>query len=59
MFDAKVHPRVNPNEQVSNSDGVTFRLIMKRQGGRHKRVWLRMSKDAGVAVPANGRTRSS
>ncbi len=59
VFDPKVHPRINPNEEVSNSDGVTFRLVMKRQGGRPKRVWLRMSKDAGVGVPANGRTRSS
>ncbi len=59
VFDPKVHPRVNPNVEVSNSDGVRFRLIMKRLGGTHKRVWLRMSKAAGVAVPANGRTRSS
>ena len=59
VFDPKVHPRVNPNEEVSNSDGVTFRLVMKRQRGTPKRVWLRMSKDAGVAVPANGRTRRS
>jgi len=52
VFDPKVHPHVNPNEEVHNSNGVTFRLVMKRMGGRPTRAWLHVSGGA------NGATRT-
>jgi hypothetical protein len=39
-YDPKIHPHVNPNEEVRKSDGTVFRLVMKRVGGRPTRTWI-------------------
>ncbi len=50
VFDPKMHPHVNPNEEVCKSDGTTFRLVMKRMGGVPTRTWIHVR---------NGTARSS
>lgn len=40
VFDPELHPHVNPNEEVCQSDGTAFRLVMKRVGGRPTRTWI-------------------
>ncbi|MHC4077057.1 MAG: hypothetical protein ACYST0_01305 [Planctomycetota bacterium] len=50
VFDPKVHPHVNPNQEVCTSKGVTFRLVMKRMGGRPTRVWVHVN--GGTNSPA-------
>lgn len=46
-FDAQRHPHVGVNEEITNSDGATFRLVVKRRGGQQKRMWTRV---ASIAV---------
>jgi hypothetical protein len=51
LFDPKVHPHVNPNEEVCSSSGVMFRPVMKRMGGMRRRVWLHVSNGTKAAAP--------
>lgn len=46
VFDPAAHPRVGINDEVTNSAGITFRLITKRIDGQRCRVWIRV---AGLA----------
>jgi hypothetical protein len=41
-FDAAVHPRVSVNEQVRNSRGEIYRLVVKRVHGNFRQVWIRI-----------------
>lgn len=43
-FDSKIHPHVNPNEEVRTSDGKVFRLVMKRVGGVRTRTWIHVQR---------------
>jgi hypothetical protein len=44
VFDAKIHPHVNPNEEVTASDGKVFRLVMKRVGSVRTRTWIHVQR---------------
>jgi len=43
VFDSKIHPQIAVNDEVTNSDGVTFRLVQKRRGSGRRRVWTRVT----------------
>ena len=52
-FDSTIHPSLAVNEEITNSGGITFRLVQKRVGGARRRVWTRVS--TGVATAARRR----
>jgi hypothetical protein len=51
VYDPLIHPRVAVNEQVTNSEGVTFRLVVKRVGKRRQRVWTKIPAERPRVTP--------